>query len=153
MVIDGYVGLPIEGNALSRARVIVADDHTGVLESVVRLLSKEFDVVGSVSDGRALLDAASLMQPDILILDISMPVVTGIEAAGILRKRGLTSKIVFLTVHEDPDFVRFAHDAGGLGYVVKQRMISDLPEAIRQALKGKRFTSPSLNSRSRPRNS
>jgi len=123
---------------------LVADDHEAVLKSVVRLLSKQCDVVGTVRDGRALLEAAGATEPDVLVLDISMPIITGIEAAVILKKTGSKAKIIFLTVHEDPDFVRAAHEVGALGYVVKQRMISDLPEAIRLALEGKCFTSPSV---------
>jgi len=112
---------------------------------VVRLLSKNYDVVGTVNDGRALLEAASAMEPEVLILDVSMPIITGIEAARILKKTGSKSKIVFLTVHNDPDFVRTAREAGVLGYVLKQQMTTDLPEAIKQALKGECFTSSSVH--------
>ena len=130
---------------MSKVRVLVADDHSAVLKSTVRLLSRHYDVVGTVSDGRALLEAAGAMEPDVLVLDISMPLITGIEAVRILKKSGSKAKIVFLTVHEDPDFVRAARAVGALGYVVKQRMNSDLPEAIKRAVEGKCFTSPSLN--------
>lgn len=133
-----------ERNLLSRVRVLVADDHEAVIKSVVRLLSRHYDVVGAFRDGRSLLEAAGTMNPDVLVLDISMPVITGIEAAGFLQKTGSTAKIIFLTVHEDPDFVQAAREVGALGYVIKQRMISDLPEAIKLALEGKCFTSPSL---------
>ncbi len=130
---------------LNRVRVLVADDHTAVLKRVVDLLSPHYEIVGTVRDGRALLEAAAATEPDVLVLDISMPVVTGIEAAGILRKSGSKSKIVFLTIHEDADFVRAAREAGALGYVIKQRMTSDLIEAVRLALEGKCFTSPSVH--------
>ena len=130
---------------MSRVRVLVADDHSAVLKSTVRLLSKNYDVVGTVSDGRALLEAAGAMEPDILVLDISMPLITGIEAARILKKTGSKAKVIFLTVHDDPDFVRAARDVGALGYVVKPRMIPDLPEAMRLAVEGKSFTSPSVD--------
>ena len=129
---------------MSRVRVLVADDHAEVVTSVVRLLSKFYDVVGTVHDGRALLDAATTMEPDVLVLDVSMPVITGIEAAGILKKTGAKSKIVFLTVHNDPDFVRKAREVGGLGYVLKQQMTTDLPEAIKKALAGECFTSSAV---------
>jgi DNA-binding NarL/FixJ family response regulator len=129
---------------LGRVRILVADDHTAVLTSVVRLLSKHYDVVGTVNDGRALLEAAGTMEPDVLILDVSMPVITGIEAASILKKTGSKSKIIFLTVHNDPDFVRAAREVGALGYVVKQQMTTDLPEAIKKALAGEYFASPSV---------
>lgn len=129
---------------MSRVRILVADDHAEVLTSIVRLLSKYYDVVGTVHDGRALLEAAGAMEPDVLVLDVSMPVITGIEAAGILKRTGSKSKIVFLTVHNDPDFVRKAREVGGLGYVLKQQMTTDLPEAIKKALAGECFTSSSV---------
>jgi DNA-binding NarL/FixJ family response regulator len=123
---------------------LVAEDHAAVRSSVVRLLSKNYDVIGTVSDGRALLDAVNTMEPDVLVVDLSLPVITGIEAASILKKMHCASKIVFLTVHNDPDFVRAAYDAGALGYVLKQQMTTDLPEAIEKAFAGEQFTSPSV---------
>ncbi len=123
----------------------MADDHAAVLNSVVGLLSKHYDVIGTVNDGRALLEAVAAMEPDVLVLDISIPIITGLEAARILKKTGSESKIVFLTVHNDPDFVRVAREVGALGYVLKQQMTTDLPEAIRKAVIGECFTSPSLS--------
>jgi DNA-binding NarL/FixJ family response regulator len=123
---------------------LVAEDHAAVRSSVVRLLSKNYDVIGTVNDGRALLDAVPTMEPDVLVVDLSLPVITGIEAASVLKKMKCASKIVFLTVHNDPDFVRAAHDAGAFGYVLKQQMTTDLPEAIDKAYAGERFTSPSV---------
>lgn len=123
---------------------MVAEDHAIVRTSVVRLLAKYYDVVGTVSDGQALLDAAETLKPDVLVVDLSLPVISGIEAAGILQRTGRPSKIVFLTVHNDPDFVRAARDAGALGYVLKQQMNTDLPEAIEKANAGEYFTSPSV---------
>lgn len=131
-------------NGLKRLRVLVAEDHAAVRLSVVRLLSKNFDVIGAVNDGRALLDAVNKLAPDVLVVDLSLPVITGIEAASILQKTRCASKIVVLTVHNDPDFVRAAHDAGALGYVLKQQMTNDLPEAIEKAFAGEQFTSPSV---------
>ncbi len=122
----------------------MAEDHAAVRSSIVRLLSKNYDVIGAVNDGRALLDAVHTMEPDVLVVDLSLPVISGIEAAGVLKKMNCASKIVFLTVHNDPDFVRAAHDAGALGYVLKQQMTSDLPAAIDKAFAGEQFTSPSV---------
>ena len=122
----------------------MAEDHAAVRSSVVRLLSKNYDVIGAVNDGRELLDAVNTMEPDVLVVDLSLPVITGIEAASVLKRMKCSSKIVFLTVHNDPDFVRAAHDAGALGYVLKQQMTSDLPEAIDKAFAGEQFTSPSV---------
>jgi DNA-binding NarL/FixJ family response regulator len=110
---------------------------------VVRLLTPEFEVVGVVQDGQQLLSAESGMLPDICVIDISMPGMCGIEAARILKATGSKAEIVFLTVHEDPDFVRAALDLGALGYVMKSRIASDLCTAIRVALTGGSFTSPS----------
>lgn len=129
---------------MKKLRVLVAEDHAAVRSSIVRLLSKNYDVIGAVNDGRALLDAVHTMEPDVLVVDLSLPVISGIEAAGVLKKMNCASKIVFLTVHNDPDFVRAAHDAGALGYVLKQQMTSDLPAAIDKAFAGEQFTSPSV---------
>lgn len=122
----------------------MAEDHAAVRTNVVRLLSKSYDVVGTVSDGRALLEAIDTLEPDVLVVDLSLPIISGIEAASILRQRECPSKIVFLTVHNDPDFVRATRDAGALGYVLKQQMNTDLPEAIDKASAGECFTSPSV---------
>ena len=99
---------------------------------------------GAVNDGRALLEATDAMQPDVLVVDLSLPVISGIEAAGILTKANRPSKIVFITVHNDPDFVRAARDAGALGYVLKQQMSTDLSKAVEKAYAGEWFTSPSV---------
>lgn len=128
--------------ALNRVRVLVADDHAAVLRSIVRLLSTDFDIVGTVADGKALLEAVKTTKPDVLVLDIAMPLITGIEAAQILRERGYKGKIIFLTVHDDPELVTAARELGALGYVAKERMLFDLPAAIKSALKGKAFMSP-----------
>ncbi len=109
----------------------------------MRLLEPEFEVVGTVGDGLAVLEAETRMKPDVCVLDISMPKMNGIEAAARLRKRGSAVKVVFLTVHEDPDFVRAALATDALGYVVKSRMASDLRSAIREALAERLFVSPS----------
>ena len=121
--------------------MLLADDHKEVCDSVVRLLSPEFDVVGVVKDGRELISAEADMLPDVCVIDISMPVICGIEAARMLKASGSKAQIVFLTVHEDLDFVRAALELGALGYVVKSRMGSDLCAAIRMALTGGSFIS------------
>jgi DNA-binding NarL/FixJ family response regulator len=98
-------------------------------------------VVNRVGDGKSLLDEAVRLQPEVVVLDISMPVLNGLQAALELRRTGSKAKIVFLTVHEDPDYVRGAFAAGAQGYVVKSRLASDLPLAIREALAGRHFVS------------
>ena len=130
---------------MDRVRVLLADDHAAFLAAAARILESEYDVVAAVADGRAVLDAAARLEPDILVLDISMPVLNGIEAARRLLAAGSGAKVVFVTVHEDPDSVRAALAAGAQGYVVKCRLVSDLPSALREALAGRSFVSPSIS--------
>ena len=130
---------------MTRTRILLAEDHKEMRERVVRLLEPEFEVVGAAEDGLALLEAARRMRPDVCVLDISMPRMSGIEAASHLRERAPLVKVVFLTVHEDPDFVHAALATDALGYVLKSRMASDLGPAIREALAGRLFVSPSCS--------
>jgi DNA-binding NarL/FixJ family response regulator len=129
---------------VSRLRVLVADDHQGMLDNVVRLLSREFDVVAIVHDGAAAVSEAPRVNPDILVLDIAMPGLSGIEAAGRLKANGSTAKVVFVTMHDDREFVDGAAALGNVGFVVKSRLMSDLIPAIRSVLAGEPFVSPSL---------
>ena len=132
-----------ESETLTRTRILLAEDHKDMRERVVRLLESDFEVVGAVEDGLALLEAAERMRPEVCVLDISMPRMDGIEAAARLRERAPAVRVVFLSVHEDGDFVRAALETDALGYVVKSRMASDLRTAIREALAGRLFVSPS----------
>jgi DNA-binding NarL/FixJ family response regulator len=125
-------------------RVLLADDSPSMLQAARRILEPEFEVVGTVDDGEAVLEATKSLNPDVLILDISMGVMNGLEAARLLRRIGSTAKIVFLTVHNDQDFVEEAFSAGAVGYVVKPRLGTDLPVAVREALMGHTFVSPDL---------
>ncbi len=124
---------------MDRIRVLLADDHEAMLERVAELLSAECDVVGTVTDGRQALAAARELKPDVLVLDISMPVMNGIETAYRLKEAGETVRVVFLTVHDDGEFAREAMAAGALGYVIKQRMASALVAAIKEAHAGRPF--------------
>lgn len=110
-------------------------------DRVKRHLEREFEILGAVENGHALLEAAARLKPDVCLLDISMPVLNGIETATRLKQSGSTAKVVFLTIHEDPDFVQAALEAGALGYVVKRRMMSDLRPALKEALAGRIFVS------------
>ncbi len=125
-----------------QVRILLADDHREMLTRVVHLLQDEFEVVGAVNDGQALIEAAAKLRPDVVILDISMPVMNGLEAAHRLKEAGSKAKVVFLTVHEDPDFIHESQVQGALGYVVKPRLTSDLVPAIKEALANRAFTSP-----------
>ncbi len=122
---------------MDRVRVLLADDHEAMLDRVARLLATECNVVGTVTDGQQALDAVRELKPDVLVLDISMPVMNGIETARHLKEAGSETRIVFLTVHDDPNFVREALKAGALGYVIKQHIASDLVAAIKKAHAGR----------------
>jgi DNA-binding NarL/FixJ family response regulator len=114
-------------------------------ERVVYLLGDEFEILDVCEDGVAILNAALRLNPDLCLLDISMPVLNGIEVAKELKQHGSTSKIIFLTIHEDPDFVQAALNTGASGYVVKSRIASDLLIAVRAVLAGGTFVSPQLS--------
>jgi len=129
---------------LPRIRVLVADDQQDVLDYVVRFLDHEFEVVGAVADGQSLLDAAEELEPHIIVLDITMPTLSGMEVARELKKRASKAKIVFLTVHEDRELVSKAFDSGALGFVIKSCLMHDLPIAIKKAHAGDSFVSPAI---------
>jgi DNA-binding NarL/FixJ family response regulator len=129
-----------------RARVLIADDHRPMLDRIAALLADEFFVVGAVGDGDELVEAAADLRPDVIVLDISMPRVNGLEAAARIAASGTRPPIVCLTAHEEPDFMLAAWDAGALAYVTKVRLAADLLPAIRAALGGRRFVSPSMTS-------
>ena len=124
------------------ARVLLADDYREMLDRVTQLLREEFDIVGSAHDGGQALEAAARLNPDLLILAISMPVLNGIQVAARLRDSGCKAKVIFLTVHEDRDYIDAAFAVGALGYVLKSRVGTDLLPAIHAVLQGHRFTSP-----------
>ena len=130
---------------LTTIKVLLADDHPGFPGFVANLLESTFEVVGRVADGRSLFEAAMELKPDVIITDICMPVLNGLEAADLLRKSGCTAKIVFLSVHSEPDFVQAGLSAGALAYVVKPRVGTELLLAIREVLAGKTFVSPGLS--------
>ena len=125
-------------------RVLLADDSPPMLQAARRILEPEFQIVGTVDDGEAVLEATRTLKPDVLILDISMGVMSGLEAARLLTRIGSKAKIVFLTVHDDQEFVEEAFSAGAVGYVIKPRLGTDLPVAVREALIGHTFVSPDL---------
>jgi DNA-binding NarL/FixJ family response regulator len=125
-------------------RILLADDSPCMLQAARRILEPEFQVVGTVEDGHAVLEATELLKPDVLILDISMGVVNGLEAARMLARVLVKPKIVFLTVHKDQEFVEEAFLAGAVGYVTKPRLATDLLVAVRKALIGHTFVSPEL---------
>jgi DNA-binding NarL/FixJ family response regulator len=130
---------------MSRPRVLVADDHRAMLDSLVRLLSRDFDIVASVTDGLSAVTKAEQLEPDLLVLDIAMPGLSGIAAAARLKERGSRAKIVFVTNMRDREFVQESLALGDVGFVVKDRLVADLLPAIRRVLAGETFVSPSVS--------
>jgi DNA-binding NarL/FixJ family response regulator len=131
---------------VSRPRVLLADDHRVVAEGLKRLLAEDFELVGTVEDGYALVAAAKKLQPDVIVADITMPHLNGIKAMSQLRKDNAHVRVVFLTMHQDPAYARRALAAGALGFVVKHAAPAELVMAIYAALKGQTFITPALAS-------
>jgi DNA-binding NarL/FixJ family response regulator len=129
---------------MSKIRVLLADDHEAILAGVRLLLQEEFDIVGAVNSGVDALGEVRRLNPDILVLDISMPGLNGIQTANEIHLAGLRTKVVFLTVHRDPDFVAAAFSAGASAYVFKSDVDTDLVPAIREALEGRKYISQSI---------
>src|SRR5262245_12462012 len=125
-------------------KVLLADDHIIVSQGLQGLLEGEFDVVGSVTNGRALVEAARRLKPDAIVADISMPIMNGIEAVRLLRRDGETAKVVFLTMHTDPQIALEAFRAGGTGYVLKQSAGDELIAAIHTTLAGGTHLTPAV---------
>ena len=121
---------------MPKPRVLLADDHLLVLEGFRRMLEGQYELVGAVEDGRALLDAAKELQPDIVILDVSMPLLNGIDAAAQLNKICPGTKIIIVTMHADKEYIRSAFEAGASAYVLKRSAADELDQAIRAALAG-----------------
>jgi len=129
---------------MKKARVLLADDHGIVVEGLKSLLEPEFELVGAVQDGRALLEAAEQLRPDVIVADISMPMLNGIEALRQLRKKDKKVKVVFLTMHPDVTYAASAFEAGASGYVLKHSAPSELVTAIHEALKGHTYVTPMI---------
>ncbi len=129
---------------MSQPRVLLADDHRIVTEGLKGLLEPEFELVGTVEDGRALLAAAEKLRPDVIVADISMPLLNGIDAVRQIKKAHQEIKVVFLTMHPDVTYAVSAFEAGASGYVLKHSAPTELVAAIRSALRGKTFVTPLL---------
>lgn len=122
-------------------RILLADDHPQVLERVAAFLRSSFDVVGTAHNGDELIAEAKRLDPDVIVSDIVMPGTNGIEAARALHGAGSRAKFVFLTVHSEDEFVRACMAEGGMGYVIKSRMGTDLIPAINAAFSGRHYVS------------
>ena len=132
----------ISSNPARPVRVLLVDDNEAMLARVSAVLSPRCEVVGAAKDGPAALAAARALRPDVIVLDISMPGMTGLEVACALRKAGSKAAVVFLTVHGEEEIVQAARAAGGNAYVMKPRLVHDLVVAVREALAGNLFVSP-----------
>ncbi|HYK36592.1 response regulator transcription factor [Alloacidobacterium sp.] len=131
---------------MGRIRVLLAEDHEAILVQVRTVLDEEFDIVGTANNGRDALGEVRRLDPDVLVLDISMPIVNGLQTARELKSAQSRTKVIFLTVHEDPDFVAAAFSAGASAYVVKSDVTTDLVPAIRNALEGRKYISQAISS-------
>jgi DNA-binding NarL/FixJ family response regulator len=127
---------------MKRPRVLLADDHRLLREAFAQLLQSGCEVVGAVADGRALLDAAPQLRPDIVVLDIAMPLLNGLDAARQLKRLMPTVKVIFLTVSEDPDLAAEAFRAGASGYLLKNSAASELLQAIQEVFQGRSYVTP-----------
>jgi DNA-binding NarL/FixJ family response regulator len=129
---------------INRSRILIADDHTLVAELCKRLLDTEFDVVGVVSDGRALVCAAGELRPDVVVLDIAMPILNGLDAGRQVKEMLPALKLVYLTMNPDADVAAEAFRRGASGYLLKTCAASDIVLAVRDVLRGKSYTSRAL---------
>lgn len=127
--------------AVGHPRVLLVDDNESILERASAALSPAYEIVGAVKDGPAALEAVRTLHPDVIVLDISMPGMSGLEVAGRLRRSGSTVPIVFLTIHEDEELVRAAEAVGGMGYVAKMMLPTDLVTAVSEARAGRHYVS------------
>lgn len=138
--------LATEGIAVDKIRVVLADDHREVIAKIEGLLGDEFEVVEAVVNGVQAVSAVLALDPDVFVTDISMPLLNGLQAARRIQNANPRVKIIFVTIHEDRDFIAAAFSAGATGYVTKRRLTTDLVLAIQEALKGNAFVSNSIRS-------
>jgi DNA-binding NarL/FixJ family response regulator len=129
---------------MNKPRLLIADDHNILAEGLRHMLEPNFDVVGLVSNGEELIAAALRLSPDIIIADITMPEMNGIDAVAQLRAQGGTSKVIFLTMHRDVAYARRAMEAGAAGYLLKHSVSSELTGAIREVLQGRTYVTPMI---------
>src|SRR5207244_4198207 len=127
---------------VKRPRVLLADDHRLLREAFVKLLEPDCDVVGAVTDGRALLEAAPKLRPDVVVLDIAMPLLNGLDAARQLKRLMPTVKVIFLTVSEDPELAAEAFRVGASGFLLKNSAACELLQAIQEVMQGRSYVTP-----------
>lgn len=134
--------MPSDTTSSERIRVLLVDDNEAMLTRAKAVLASSCEVVGVVKDGSTALAATRTLRPEVIVLDISMEGMNGLQVADCLRKTGSTAAVVFLTVHDEEDVICAAQGAGALGYVIKARLAFDLKMAVREARQGRSFTSP-----------
>jgi DNA-binding NarL/FixJ family response regulator len=127
---------------MNRPRVLLADDHTLLLGALEKLLTEECEIIGQVSDGRSLVAAAEQLKPDVIVLDISMPLLNGLEAGRQVKQKRREVKLIFLTMNEDADLAAEAFRAGASGYLLKRSAASELAVAIREVIQGRSYVTP-----------
>ena len=129
---------------MATIRIFLVDDNGDMLRDLREELSAEFEIAGTAENGEEAVREVLRLDPDILVLDITMPVMNGLQVASMLREKHPRTKILFLTIHEEPEYISAAFSAGAWGYVTKRRLANDLPLAIREVFGGRNFLSPSL---------
>ncbi len=134
-------------DSTKRIRVVLADDHTLVAEGLARLIETEFELVGKATDGRTAVQQVRALHPDVVLLDISMPLLNGIEAARQILSESPHTRLIFLTMHTDLAYVAEALHAGASGYLLKKSAVSELSDAIRAVMAGKKYVTPEIASR------
>jgi DNA-binding NarL/FixJ family response regulator len=129
---------------MRKPRILLADDHSEVLDALRALLDEVGEVVGAVTDGQALVEAAQRLEPDLIISDISMPELNGLDATRALQTCAPQSKVIILTVHREQTYVSLAFNAGARGYLLKRTAVAELPQAVLQVLAGERYIGQGL---------
>jgi DNA-binding NarL/FixJ family response regulator len=132
------------GLFMKRSKILLADDHSMVIDGLRRLLEPEYEVVGAVNDGRALFPEVQRLKPDVVVIDISMPLLNGLDCTRQLRESGCTARILILTMHPDATLAQEALAAGASGYLLKSLPGSELKEALREILEGRTYLSPAV---------
>jgi DNA-binding NarL/FixJ family response regulator len=141
-LIGGALAVLSTGDNVKRYRLLIADDHTLVLEGLKKILEADFDLVGLAENGRDLVRMADELNPDVVLVDISMPLLNGIDAARQLLKHTPQAKVIFVTMHADADYVAEAFRAGAAGYLLKRSAASELVTAIHEVMKGRYYVTP-----------
>jgi DNA-binding NarL/FixJ family response regulator len=136
---------------MKRPRILLADDHALMLERISAILAPHYEIIGTVADGRALVEAALRLKPDLIIVDITMPLLNGIDAATQIKKSLPGTKYLFVTMHASTAYIEAAFNAGGTGYILKSGIREELLEAAQSVMNGSIYVSPNLRPNTPPR--